>query len=224
MTESKQPNDSQNASSKSDSQELSEQMTPEAFDKRYWYVDQLKVFADQIGIPQAFKFRKDELETHIRHYLQTGQVPQILPKRMQAQQAAKDSDYDITSDTVVVNFTNDQKTKQFIDNEAKRRAPELKKKSGDRYWLNRWREEQIEQGKTITYGDLVDHLIELRQQPGRLPPIPSTKFNNFVSEYLAANPDASRETAIHAWQQLKKWPVEKTYQAYVDYINTDKKR
>ena len=36
MTESKQPNDSQNASSKSDSQELSEQMTPEAFDKRYW--------------------------------------------------------------------------------------------------------------------------------------------------------------------------------------------
>jgi hypothetical protein len=42
---------------------LSATMTLREFENGYWYLDQLKDFADSIGIPAARQLRKDELET-----------------------------------------------------------------------------------------------------------------------------------------------------------------
>ena len=41
---------------------LSPAMTVREFENGYWYLDQLKNFAERIGIPPAKKLRKDELE------------------------------------------------------------------------------------------------------------------------------------------------------------------
>src|SRR5258708_24337656 len=48
-------------------------------------------------------------------------------------------------------------------------VPDLRRKSGARYRLNRWREEQIQKGNKITYGDLrsEEHTSEL-QSPDHL--------------------------------------------------------
>jgi hypothetical protein len=44
---------------------LSATMTLREFENGYWYLDDLKDFASQIGIPAATRLRKDELERAI---------------------------------------------------------------------------------------------------------------------------------------------------------------
>ena len=51
---------------------LSPTMTLREFENGYWYLDQLKDFAERIGIPAAKKLRKDELEKAIVAFLRTG--------------------------------------------------------------------------------------------------------------------------------------------------------
>src|SRR3989454_1569643 len=51
---------------------LSPMMTLRDFENGYWYLDQLKNFAERIGIPAAKKLRKDELEKAIVAFLRTG--------------------------------------------------------------------------------------------------------------------------------------------------------
>ena len=59
---------------------LSPKMTLREFENGYWYVDQLKDFGCQIGIPGATKLRKDELERAIVTFLRTGSA-QLPTKR-----------------------------------------------------------------------------------------------------------------------------------------------
>jgi hypothetical protein len=51
---------------------LSPAMTVREFENGYWYREQLKDFAERIGIPAATKLRKDELERAIVVFLRTG--------------------------------------------------------------------------------------------------------------------------------------------------------
>ena len=51
---------------------LSPTMTLRDFENGYWYLDQLKQFAERIGIPTAHRLRKDELEKAIVAFLRTG--------------------------------------------------------------------------------------------------------------------------------------------------------
>jgi hypothetical protein len=51
---------------------LSPTMTLRDFENGYWYLDQLKHFAERIGIPAAKKLRKDELEKAIVAFLRTA--------------------------------------------------------------------------------------------------------------------------------------------------------
>jgi SAP domain-containing new25 len=53
---------------------LSPTMTLRDFENGYWYLEQLKNFAERIGIPAARKLRKDELEKAIVAFLGTGNV------------------------------------------------------------------------------------------------------------------------------------------------------
>jgi len=52
---------------------LSPTMTVRDFENGYWYLDQLKNFAERIGIPAAKKLRKDELEQAIVAFLRGTQ-------------------------------------------------------------------------------------------------------------------------------------------------------
>ncbi|MGV6818245.1 MAG: hypothetical protein ACWA44_13380 [Thiotrichales bacterium] len=100
--------------------------------------------------------------------------------------------------------------------EALKLCPDLPKKSGVWYWTNRWREEQLNKKRAITYLDLIKHFIELSIQDERLPQIPSARFNNFITDFIAAGA-GSREEAIAAWEALKKLDIPKNYAAWLKY-------
>jgi hypothetical protein len=188
-------------------------MTLAQFDNGYWYAAQLKEFAQTIGIPSAGALRKDELERAIKHFLESGKIKSST-KRSLSKCGTKDVDRGLSLDLPVVVYTNDKKTKNFLDREAQNLAPGLKRKSGVRYRLNRWREEQLVKGVKLTYGDVVREYVRLNQTKGSFAHIPHGRYINFVSDFLAAEKDATREKAIKAWKKLKTLDIPKDYRSW----------
>jgi energy-coupling factor transporter ATP-binding protein EcfA2 len=192
---------------------LSKSMTTDQFDRGYWYSTDLKEFAETIGIRSARKLRKDELEKAIRAFLGTGQI-ESPPKRALSKSGVKDIEQGLRLDLPIVNYTSNKETKAFIEKEASRLVPGLRKRSGVRYRLNRWREEQLTHGRTITYGDLVRRYVELSQAEEPFARIPHGRYINFVADFLAGEEGATRAAAIHAWEELKGLDVPKDYRSW----------
>ena len=192
---------------------LSPTMTLRDFENGYWYLEQLKDFAEGIGIPKAKKLRKDELEKAIVLFLSTGKA--ALPtKRSLHKTGVKDVERGITLKLRIGNYTSNRETKDFIVEQARLMAPEVREKSGVWYRLNRWREEQLTSGKRPTYGDLVRQYITLNRME-RFAKIPHGRYINFVAEFLAAEKGGTRAEAIAAWTQLKQLDVPKDYASWV---------
>jgi len=190
-------------------------MTWAQFDNGYWYTTELKEFAETIGIPSASKLRKDELENAIKLFLETGKIKSPI-KRSLSTSGTKDVERGLSLDLPVVVYTNDKETKDFLELAAQKLAPGLKRKSGVRYRLNRWREEQLIKGIKLTYGDLVMEYIRLNQTKGPFAQIPHGRYINFMSDFLAAEKHATRERAMKAWRKLKTLDVPKTYRSWVE--------
>lgn len=188
-------------------------MTVTQFENGYWYVKELKTFAETIGIPSAGKLRKDELEIAIVLFLRTGKV-QSPTKRSLTRSGVRDVERGLSLRLAVINYTNDTETKEFLEQEVQRRAPGLKRKSGARYRLNRWREQQLTKGVQITYRDLVNEYVRLNQTAESFEHIPHGRYINFAADFLAAEKNATRANAIKAWKRLKKLDLPKTYRAW----------
>ncbi len=192
---------------------LSASMTLSEFENGYWYATQLKEFGEEIRIPSANKLRKDELEKAIRTFLVTGRARN--PTRRNLSMAGiKDVERGLRLELDVVRFTNDEETKSFLEREAQKCVPGLKRKSGVRYRFNRWREEQLTSGVKLTYRDLVEEYVRLNQTTQPFAQIPIDCYINFMSDFLAAEKDATREQAIKAWKKLKSLDVPKNYRAW----------
>jgi SAP domain-containing protein len=189
---------------------LSKSMTEQQFDNGYWYATEIKTFADEIGIPLASKLRKDEIEALIKYYLRTGRIRKPNRKNL-SQPCVRDIEKGLTLALPVVRYTSNKEAKDFIVREALKIAPNLKRKSGARYRLNRWREEQINRGIKITYRDLIKQYVRLNQVEGGFAHIPSGRYINFLSDFLANEKNSTREQGIRAWKQLKKANIPKTY-------------
>lgn len=194
---------------------LSKSMTVRQFDNGYWYALEIKAFADDIGIPSASKLRKDELEELIKHFLRTGSIRNSTRKTL-SRSRVRDVERGLSLKLPVVNYTNDTATKDFIVQEALKIAPKLKRKSGARYRLNRWREQQIDNGIKITYRDVVREYVRLNQIQGSFPQvqIPSGRYINFLSDFLAKEKNATRAQALKAGEQLKKAEIPKRYREW----------
>ncbi|NER14727.1 hypothetical protein GWK08_14820 [Leptobacterium flavescens] len=199
---------------------LSKDMTEEQFDNAYWYATEIKAFAKEIGIPSTSRLRKDELEDLIKHFLRTGEIKTSQRKNL-SKKGIKDIEIGLRLDLPIVNYTSNRETKDFIVSEALKIVPGLKRKSGARYRLNRWREEQLNQGIKITYGDLVKEYIKLNQAEGSFEQVPSGRYINFVSDFLKNEPDAKREEAIVAWETLKKLNIPKDYRSWKKYRDSE---
>ena len=181
-------------------------MTITEFENKYWYMSELKVFAKSLKMPFDSRTRKDQLEDMIIQFLEIGTVNQKNRFR------SKSRDRDILNNSSYVeNFSNKKETWAFIHSEMDKRIPGLKPKSGAKYWLNRWIENKLSHGEKITYDDVICEYIRLNQTEGRLPQIPSCKFNNFISDYLANEKNATREDALDAWNKLKDMKAKKDY-------------
>jgi SAP domain-containing new25 len=192
---------------------LSATMTLRDFENGYWYLEQLKNFAERIGIPAAKRLRKDELEKAIITFLRTGKA--VSPtKRSLHKTGVKDVERGLSLKLRIGNYTSSRETKDFIVEQADRIAPEVREKSGVWYRLNRWREEQIASGKHPTYGDLVRHYIALNKIE-RFKKIPHVRYINFIAAFLAADTGSTRAEAISAWTELKELDVPKDYASWV---------
>ena len=188
-------------------------MTLRDFENGYWYLDQLKSFAQRIGIPSANKLRKDELEKAIVAFLRTGKAASPT-KRSLRKTGVKDLERGLNLKLRIENYTSNRETKDFIVEQAHRMAPEVCEKSGVWYRLNRWREEQITSGRHPTYGNLIRQYIALNRME-RFEKVPHVRYINFLAEFLATEKEATRAEAIVAWKELKKLDVPKTYASWV---------
>ena len=189
-------------------------MTLAQFDHGYWYATELKEFAETIGIPFATRLRKDELEKAIKLFLETGKI-RSPTRRSLSTSGTKDVERGLSLDLPVVVYTNDKETKAFLEREAQRIVPGFRRKSGVRYRLNRWREQQLIKGVKLTYGDLVEEYIRLNQTREPFAHIPQARYINFVSDFLAAEKGATREQAINAWEKVKALDAPNTYRSWV---------
>ena len=194
---------------------LSASMTLTQFDNGYWYATELKTFAQTIRLPSAGKLRKDELEKAIRLFLKTGEIKNPA-KRNLSMSGIKDIQRGLRLDLPVVVYTNDKETKDFLEREAQKLAPGLKRKSGVRYRLNRWREVCLIKGVKLNYRDLVKEYIRLNQTKEPFAQIPHGRYINFMSDFLAAEKGATKEQAVKAWRKLKTMDVPKNYRSWVE--------
>ena len=181
-------------------------MTIKEFENKYWYMSELKALAKSLEIPFDSRTRKDQLEDMIIQFLEIGTVNKKNSFRI------KNRNIDILNNhSYVKNFRNKKETWEFINSEMDKRVPGLKPKSGAKYWLNRWIENKLSNGEKITYNDVVCEYIRLNKTEEKLPQIPSCKFNNFISDYLANEKNATRNDALEAWTMLKDMKVKKDY-------------
>jgi hypothetical protein len=163
---------------------LSKSMTITQFEIGYWYANELKAFAKGVGILHSQRLRKDELEKMIVHFLRTGKVSEPV-RRSTAKPRTGDLEKGIQLNLQVVNYSDTKPTKDFIDRETLKISSGLKFKSGARYRLNRWREEQIIAGKKIAYRDLVAQYLKLNQLKDSFKRVPVGRYINFIADYLS---------------------------------------
>lgn len=194
-------------------------MTVTEFDNGYWYATEIKDFAQAIGIPHSNKLRKDELERSIKVFLESGKV-ELPTKRSLTKSGIKDLERGLSLDLPIVHYTSNRETKEFIHRGAQKIAPGLKRKSGTRYRLNRWREEQLTKGRKITYGDLVQEYVRMNQREEPFEQIPYDCYINFLSDFLKAEKDATRADAMAAWKRLKRMDAPKNYRAWKKAVST----
>jgi hypothetical protein len=191
---------------------LSPTMTLREFENGYWYLDQLKDFAERIGIPAAKKLRKDEIEKAIVAFLRTGKA--LPTKRSLRRTGMKDVERGLNLKLRIEHYTSNRETKDFIVEQARMMAPDVREKSGVWYRLNRWREELITTGARPTYGELVRQYIVLNKMQ-RFERVPIRCYCNFVADFFAANKKATRAEVIAAWNELKELDVPKDYVSWV---------
>lgn len=187
-------------------------MTEQAFDNGYWYADEIKAFAKQIGISNSAKLRKDELEPLIKFYLRTGKIKNSNRKNV-VKTGIKDTDIGLTTSLIINHYTNNEQTKNFIIAEAQKIVPGLTIKSGIWYRINRWRDEQTTNGKKITYGDLIRQFVKLNETE-KFEKMAVTRYINFLSDYLANEKGATRQQAINEWKKLKTMDIKKDYKSW----------
>jgi hypothetical protein len=193
---------------------LSPAMTVRDFENGYWYLDQLKNFAERIGIPAGKKLRKDELEKAIVAFLRTGKAALPTKRSLRKTGGLKDVQRGLKLKLRIENYTSNRETKEFIVAQARVMAPDVREKSGVWYRLNRWREQEITSGAHPTYGDLVRHYVVLNKMQ-RFDRVPHGRYINFVADFLRADKAASRAEAIAAWKELKELDVPKDYVSWV---------
>ncbi|HYX28549.1 MAG TPA: hypothetical protein VE863_08280 [Pyrinomonadaceae bacterium] len=192
---------------------ISSTMTVRDFENGYWYLDELKDFALQNGFREVKRLRKDELERAIVAFLQTG-IFKLPTKRALRQTGVKDIERALSLNLRIEHYTSNRVTKDFIIREGRKIAPHVREKSGVWYRLNRWREEQIANGKSPTYSDLVGQYIALNKLE-RFEKVSHGRYINFVAAFLAAEKNGTRADAIAAWAELKTMDTPKDYASWV---------
>jgi len=165
-----------------------------------------------LGLKRTSTMRKDQLEKAIKTWLSSGVIQDqnnALPRS-----GIRDFEVGLRLDLPITNYTSNKATKDFILDEARKIEPGFTRKSGTRYLLNRWREEQMAQGRRLTYGDLVQQALTLNQTKSGPLRLEHGRYINFISDFMAANPGAKHADAVRAWAEVKRVDGRKTYETW----------
>jgi hypothetical protein len=73
---------------------------------------------------------------------------------------------------------------------------------------------QLMRGVGITYRDLVKEYVRLNRRETTYRRVPSGRYINFLSDFMAANPGASMPAAVRAWKTVKRMNSPKDYRAF----------
>ncbi|MDX2262521.1 MAG: SAP domain-containing protein [Gemmatimonadales bacterium] len=182
---------------------LTAALTIDQFRCRYWYTADLKAFARRIGIPSVGQWRKNELERAVLHFFRTGRVAQGPPVRP-VRHGVRDVERSLRLGLRVTAYVNNPETWAFREREARAMAPDFTRKSAAPYRLNRWREAQrATRPHGITYRDLVREYVRLCGTAGPFRQVAHGRYINFVSDFMAKEPNATRAKAVAAWLDVK---------------------
>lgn len=186
-------------------------MSLRAFENGYWHAVELAAFGKALGLREAGRMRKNELEAAIKTFLQTGRLPKAVGSKP-IKQGVRDLDLGLTLALPIGNYTSNKQTKDFIRREAARKKRDVRQKSGVWYRLNRWREAEVAR-RMVTYGELVDQYVALNTL-AQFARIPHARYIGFLADYLAAEKGASHADARAAWKKLKTLDAPKTYEGW----------
>lgn len=78
----------------------------------------------------------------------------------------------------------------------------------------RWRDAQLTRGARVTYRDLVKEYARLNRPETTYRRVPSGRYINFLSDFMAANPGATMAAAIRAWKTVKSMNAPKNYRTF----------
>ena len=190
---------------------LSRRMSLSAFKNGYWYHTDLVAFGRELGLPAAHRMRKNELESAITAYLQSGRLPRTVSAKP-LKKGPRDLDAGLSTRLTISNYTSNRETKDFIRRTARKKNPNVREKPGVWYRLNRWREAEVAK-RAVTYGELVDRYVALNSVE-RFERIPYPCYINFLADYLEAEKGATHKDARAAWKTLKVLDAPKTYEAW----------
>lgn len=188
-------------------------MTVDQFHNGYWYAVELKVFGRELGIPGASKMRKDQLESAILQYLRNGSLTEG-PSNARRPSGPKDCEIGLSPDLPVRHYTSNKETKQFLLFLCREIEPNFKPQSGTRYLLNRWRDEQLERGRSITYRDLARAFLKINAEKDGPLRTEHARYNNFYADYRAFQKDVSHQEIVRAWKETKSLDIPKTFAAW----------
>jgi hypothetical protein len=137
-------------------------------------------------------------------------------ERAVGKSGTRDVDVGLTPDLPVRHYTSNKETKDFLRREARKIDPAFTPRPGTRYLLNRWREEQLASGREITDADLARQAIALNKAKRGPLRIEHARYINFISDFMAANREATRAQAVAAWHAVKEMDAPKTYESWAN--------
>ena len=135
-------------------------MSVENFDNGYWYARVLREFARFIGKRGASALRRTNSKLG-------SDTPQLtdrsagLNSKLPGEVGPRDVDTGLAPIFRLTTNPSNAVTKALVLKEAPKIAPDIRKKPGVSYRLNRWREEQLATGRATTYEDLVREFVSL---------------------------------------------------------------
>lgn len=177
----------------------------------YWKKSELVTFCRKNGLPTYGV--KTEIISRIQYFLKTGNVKPSKVSNTSNKANCRDSASELTVDTLVVNYFNDSKTREFFI-----------QKIGAKFKFNSYlrqftKKENIEPG--LTYGDLVagwrtyeeKHKSSDKEIPKQF------EYNRFIKDYFKEQTNGTLDQAIKAWKYTKMRKGTNTYKQYLIYVN-----
>lgn len=167
---------------------LTSSLRAQEFDSYYWYKNELLDFAARLGVSTVGS--KFALHDRISDFLATGKVQKFSRK-------TPVSNFDwqralLAPDTIITdNYKNTRNVRRFFQTQV---GPKFA------FSLDLMNFMRRNEGETLAEAVEFYRQLQLRKKQGYRQVIPEgNQYNRYLRDFLRANPDLSKETAVSCW-------------------------